>query len=146
MTDQQHEGQAERDKPAHGDRDRLLRESAALARQVLAAADEADGKQRRAVRDGNDRWHMSREIPVSLLAVVILQTVAFVFWIATLSSTVTNIVTLMQEFRAERYTRDDARRDRELQDQKLEALRTSDREFDRRMGLAEGRVDRMERK
>lgn len=93
-----------------------------------------------------DRWHMGKEIPIVLVLAVLLQTAGGIWWMAQLSSKIDNAIVNIGEFKTERYTREDARRDRELLEQKLEALRAVDREFDRRQALVEGRMERMERK
>lgn len=93
-----------------------------------------------------DRWHVGKEINLALILVVIVQTIGFVWWLSQLSSNVTSMRDLFAEFRAEKYTREDARRDRDLQDQKFQALISRDTELERRINNAEARIERIERK
>ena len=89
---------------------------------------------------------MGKEIPISVLGVVIVQTVAYIWFLASLSNKVDIALATIQEFKTERYTREDARRDRELADQKWKQQEQLDREQERRIGSNEGRVERLERK
>lgn len=93
-----------------------------------------------------DRWHVGKEIPLALMIAVGIQTAGGIWWIAQLSSKIDNAVITMQEFRTERYTREDARRDRELMDQKLVSGTSRDAELERRINSMESRLDRIERK
>lgn len=98
------------------------------------------------MRQNRERWHLAKDVPLVLIGAVIIQTVGAIWWIAQLSGKIDNVVITIQEFKNERYTREDARRDRELIDQKLQTFSQADREFDRRLNNTEGRVDRLERK
>ena len=89
-----------------------------------------------------DRWHVGKEIPIVLVAAVVLQTAGGIWWMAQLSAKIDNAIGTIAEFKGERYTRDDARRDRELMEQKLEQQRAVDREFDRRMTGMETKIER----
>lgn len=115
----------------------------AANRRIQTVHDDSEFGERRRT---TDRWHLGKDIPIALIVAVLLQTAGGIWWMAQLSSKIDNAIQTIGEFRAERYTREDARRDRELMDQKLEALRAADREYDRRISLGEGRIDRIERK
>lgn len=95
-----------------------------------------------ATEDHRARWHVGKEIPLALIGGVILQTVVFVSWVSAWSSKVDakldRALDTLQEFRSERYTREDARRD-------LELMRSRDVEHDRRMEAVERRLDVVER-
>lgn len=92
-----------------------------------------------------DRWHIAKDIPLALILAVIFQTSGFIWWMAQLSSKVDVVVGTVQEFKTERYTREDARRDRELLDTKFQASKISDGDLERRITAAESRIDRIER-
>lgn len=69
--------------------------------------------------DGSDRrdhpkWHVGREIPIALIFTIVIQTGAGIWFMSQLSSKVDRALEQLSEFRAERYTKEDARRDREL--------------------------------
>lgn len=86
-----------------------------------------------------------------LVAAVVLQTAGGIWWFAQLSSKIDSAVVTIGEFKTERYTREDARRDRELLDQKFIQVQsmmeqkflqeqTTDREIDRRLNLLESKA------
>jgi hypothetical protein len=134
----------------------LIRVAAERAVGVVdAASDRAKAvlEKATATTDVNKRWHIGKEIPLILIAGMILQTIGVVIWITQLSGNVGTLITQFAEFKLERssvaatsYTREDARRDRELIDQKLQSQLPVDREFERRINGVEGRLDRLEHK
>lgn len=92
-----------------------------------------EGEERRQV----SQWHVGREIPIAVLFMLMLQTGGGVWWLAQMSSKIDRAVDTLAEFKAERYTKEDARRDRELL---LSLIAASDRrqtEYDRRMAQLE---------
>lgn len=91
------------------------------------------------------RWHIGKEIPLALVVAVIIQTIFFVIWLSNLSSSVGNVTSTLAEFKTERYTRDDARRDRELMEQKMALGSQAASEAIRRIGDLESRVQQLER-
>ncbi len=103
----------------------------------------AEQEERRRV---TDRWHMGKEIPIVLVLAVLLQTAGGIWWMAQLSSKIDTAVANISEFRSERYTREDARRDRDLLDQKLQTQKLLDDVSDRRMNSLDARLERLERK
>lgn len=94
----------------------------------------------------NDGWHVAKDIPIALIFAVIAQTGGFIWWMAGLSGKLDNAIATMVEFKSERYTREDARRDRELLDTKFQAGKISDGDIERRITSMELRMDRLERK
>ena len=91
------------------------------------------------------RWHIGKEIPLALVGAVILQTIFFAVWLSNLSSSVGTVAMTLAEFRGERYTREDARRDRELIEQKIVNNTQADLERVRRLGDLESRMQQVER-
>jgi hypothetical protein len=144
-------------KPARdtAETDRILRAAAEAvlelaevrAKQVLeTAAEDAKvvlEKATTTTTDTNKRWHIGKEIPLVIVGAIIMQTAGFVWWLSQLSSNVSSLNTAFAEFKLERYTREDARRDRELIDQKLQAQLPVDRELERRINSIESRIDRL---
>jgi hypothetical protein len=63
-----------------------------------------------------------------------------------MASKIDNAILSIAEFRSERYTREDARRDRELIEQKIKTMETRDAELERRINSSDSRLDRVERK
>lgn len=94
-----------------------------------------DGSDRRA----RDKWHVGKEIPIAVLFAVLVQTAGGIWWAASLSAKIDSAIATIAEFRAERYTKEDARRDRELILQIIEAQRQRDLEHERRLADVEAR-------
>lgn len=92
-----------------------------------------DGNELQHDRRARDRWHVGREIPLAMLVMVILQTAGGIWWLAQLSAKIDSAIATISEFRAERYTREDARRDRELLITLIDGLRAKDSELERRI-------------
>lgn len=109
------------------------------ARAMISADVEKDELERRV-----DRWHVAKDIPVALILAVIVQTAGGIWWMAQLSGKIDYLIAAQTEFKAERYTREDARRDREFLEQKFTAGANADRELERRLGSLESRQDRVE--
>ena len=63
---------------------------------------------------GKERWHVGREIPIAVLVMLAVQTGGGVWWAASLSQKLDSVIDQVAELRAERYTKEDARRDQEL--------------------------------
>ena len=100
-----------------------------------------DGSERRAA----DRWHVGKEVPIALLIAVLVQTGGGIWWLAQLSAKIDNAVATLSEFRIERYTREDARRDRELIITLLEQQKQRDADNERRITSLEASVDVLRR-
>lgn len=98
-----------------------------------------DGVDRRA----HERWHVGKEVPIAVLFTLIVQTAGGIWWLAQLSAKIDAAIGTLAEFRIERYTREDARRDRELIMAVIEQQRQRDQDLERRMALTESTLDRM---
>lgn len=85
----------------------------------------------------DSRWHIGKEIPLALIAAVVVQTAGGAMWLATLSNKVDSAIDQLKEFKADRYTKEDARRDRELTVLLIQSLQARDTEIERRVGLLE---------
>lgn len=85
-----------------------------------------------------DRWHVGREIPIALIVALCLQTGGGIWWASSMSSKLDTALSSLAEFRAERYTKEDGRRDRELMLQVIDAQRQRDIEHERRLEALEG--------
>lgn len=97
-----------------------------------------DNQPSRRVTDVFDsRWHVGREIPLALIAALLIQTGGGIWWASTMTSKLDTALQTLAEFRAERYTKDDGRRDRELLVAQLETLKARDAEHDRRIEALE---------
>lgn len=94
--------------------------------------------------NGLGRWHVGKEVPIVLIAAVLVQTAGGIWWMAQLSGKLDAAVVTIVEFKSERYTREDARRDRELIEQKMAVGVTRGNELERRINSNDSRVDRLE--
>ena len=99
-----------------------------------------DGVER---REGGSRWHVGREVPIAVLIALLVQTAGGIWWLAQLSAKIDHAVSSITEFRVERYTREDARRDRELIVTLIEQVKQRDLEHERRMSAIEAGIERM---
>lgn len=86
-----------------------------------------------------ERWHIGKEIPAAVLLVLLAQLVGGIWWLATLSYKLDSAIMQLAEYRTDRYTKDDGRRDRELIVQIVESLRQRDAEHERRLDVLETR-------
>lgn len=84
-------------------------------------------------------WRFSKEVPISVVGFLILQAVLLIVFIADLSSTVKGLVTAQ----VNAYTKDDARKDRELNDSKLERIKDKEDEITRRTALLEAQFNEL---
>jgi hypothetical protein len=64
-------------------------------------------------------WRLGKEISLPLVFAIIVQTIFFVAWLTTLSSNVSQGTTNILELKADRYTKADAAKDKELTDLKF---------------------------
>ena len=80
-----------------------------------------------------ERWHIGKEVPITFVATIFVQTLIFVWAASGLYAKVENVVDQLKTFAIERYTKEDARRDKELQLLLLDALKNRDMEIERRV-------------
>lgn len=83
------------------------------------------------------RWHVGKEIPLALVGALLLQTVGLVWSIAGLYNRVDNLVIITNKMENERYTKEDARRDRDIVNMVIDAQRQRDNEQERRIAIVE---------
>lgn len=82
-------------------------------------------------------WHVGKEIPIAVVGAVLIQTAGLVWSIAGLYNKVDNLVTVTNDLKSERYTKEDARRDAEMLRQMSDFQRQRDSEQDRRINQLE---------
>lgn len=93
-------------------------------------------------RQTPEHWHVGKEVPIAVLFTLVVQTGGGIWWLAQLSAKIDSAISTLDEFRVERYTREDARRDRELVMAVIEQQRQRDQDLERRMALVEAALDR----
>lgn len=96
-----------------------------------------DQLKRRASDDRTERWHIGKEIPLAVLLMLFVQTGGGIWWLAQVSAKIDYAIQTMEEFKRERYTREDARRDGDLMVNRIEAQRARDLEHERRLDTLE---------
>lgn len=79
------------------------------------------------------RWRIDHKVPITLIFTLLLQTGAGVAFFTNLSGKVDEALKLMAEFKAERYTKEDARRDREVYQLLINNIAAKDAEIARRV-------------
>jgi hypothetical protein len=84
-------------------------------------------------RRQREPWHIGRDIPLALILALLAQTGGAVWWASGLSAKLDRAIEQITEFKLDRYTKDDGRRDQALLFQMLEGLRQSDRDLERRV-------------
>ena len=80
-----------------------------------------------------ERWHIGKEVPITFVATIFVQTLIFVWAASGLYAKVENVVEQLRTFASERYTKEDAMRAKELQLLLLDSLKTRDNEMERRV-------------
>lgn len=83
-----------------------------------------------------EKWHVGKEVPIAVLFTLLVQTGGGIWWLAQVSAKIDYAIAAMAEFKADRYTQADARRD-------LELLRSHDNEHDRRLAVLESQLEAM---
>jgi hypothetical protein len=86
------------------------------------------------------RWFKD---PVTVLTVVILQTISITIFLTTMSATLNGVVRDITESKLAQYTKDDARKDRELADTKFLLVQLRNDELVRRIGILEGQTNEL---
>ena len=84
-------------------------------------------------RRRREPWHVGRDIPLALIITIVAQTAGAVWWASGQSSKLDRAIEMISEFRVDRYTKDDGRRDQQLISQMMESFRQTDRELERRL-------------
>jgi hypothetical protein len=84
-------------------------------------------------RRRREKWHVGKEIPIAFVLTIVAQTAIFVWNASKLDAKVEYVVDQLKQFAAERYTREDARRDREMTLLLVDQMKTRDVEMERRM-------------
>jgi hypothetical protein len=79
------------------------------------------------------KWRLDKHIPIALLLAIALQTGGGIWWLAQLSAKIDRAVDTINEFKVERYTKDDAKRDNAY-------FTERDREHERRLEFLEDSI------
>lgn len=98
-----------------------------------------DVEEAESLREERRRWHVGREVPIALLLGLGVQTFGGILWLGQLSQKIDTAIATINEFKGDRYTQADARRDKELILTLIESLRAKDADHDRRLTAHEER-------
>lgn len=116
-----------------------------MVREVIDdPLEEWSGHDRRAP-EKKTPWHVERGVPVTLVAAILLQTGVFIWGASGLYTKVENVVDQLKTFAIERYTKDDARKDKELLMLVVDSLRSRDNELERRVASCESGLKKAEK-
>lgn len=85
----------------------------------------------------------SREISFGVLAFLILQAVAFIIFATTQNNKLENLLLAFTVAQSERYSKTDAQREREFQEQKYLIMQNRHDELVRRTGVLEGQMNEL---
>ena len=64
-----------------------------------------------------EKWHVGKEIPIAVIFAFLLQSVAAVWWAATLTAKIEELSYQVAALTADKYTKQDAERDKALMHQ-----------------------------
>ena len=67
------------------------------------------------------KWHVGKEIPLAMIFTLIIQTCTVVWWAAGINSKLEFLTYQVAEFKSDRYTASDARRDIALLNQRIDS-------------------------
>lgn len=84
-------------------------------------------------RRRREPWRVAHDIPIALIATLVAQTAGAIWWASGVTSKLDRAIEQIGEFKQDRYTKEDGRRDQALLFQMLESLRQSDRDLERRV-------------
>lgn len=88
-----------------------------------------------------ERWHIGKEVPLTLLAGLVAQTVLFAIFISDLKNEVRMTANRVEEIWRDRYTRPDAAKDAEISKARDDAANVRIDDHERRLReLESGRV------
>ena len=85
-------------------------------------------------------WRLTKEIPVSTLIFIVMQTMALTWFLAGQNSSLTTVIETVKKSDSVAYTKDEARHEREFTDSKLKNIEQSLADFTRRLALVEGQL------
>lgn len=86
------------------------------------------------------RWRLTKDISITTVGFIFLQTVLFTWFLAGQNAKLTAVASDNEQDKATRYTKDDARHEREFMEQKFLLIQNKEDELTRRVTLVEGRI------
>lgn len=91
----------------------------------------------------NNRWRLSKDIPVSVVGFIIVQTITFTWFLASQNGKLTAVIEDSATSKIAAYTKEDARHEREFMEQKFILLQNKDDEMTRRLALVESQINEL---
>lgn len=92
------------------------------------------------IYEPNGRWRVTKDIPISTVIFITLQTIALVWFLAGQNAKLTSLSDDSVLDKATRYTKDDARHEREFMEQKFQLYQKDVDDMKRRIAILEGQV------
>lgn len=68
------------------------------------------------------KWHLGKEIPITLVFLICVQTAGGVWWAATLTNKLDNLTTQINDLKSEKYTKGEAVKDQSLINLRIENI------------------------
>lgn len=94
----------------------------------------------------NNRWHLSKDVPISILVFLLFQTIGFTVFLTNLSGKVASVADDNVAAKLTAYSKEDARHEREFLEAKFLLFTNKDEEMIRRISLLEGAVNELKAK
>jgi hypothetical protein len=88
-------------------------------------------------------WRFSKDVPISVVGFLLLQAILLIVSYVDLVGTVKGLVAAQVVSQGTAYTKDDARKDRELSDSKLARIQDKEEEITRRIALIEAQFNEL---
>ena len=90
-----------------------------------------------------DGWRLSRDVPISVVAFLVVQTLTFTWFLASQAAATATLVVAQAEQKMTRYSKEDAIHEREFQDQKFIILQSKLDDSIRRIAILEGQSNEL---
>lgn len=90
-----------------------------------------------------NRWRLSKDIPISVVGFIVCQTIAMTWFSAGQNAKLNSLSEENQISKATQYTKEDARHEREFIEQKFITAENKNEEVTRRLALVEAQVAAM---
>lgn len=58
-----------------------------------------------------EKWHVGKEIPIAVIVTLMAQTGGWIWWAATQTAKLDNLVVMMSEYKRDQYTKTEAAKD-----------------------------------
>jgi hypothetical protein len=98
------------------------------------------------IKDANDRWRISKDIPITVVGFLLFQTLCLTWFLAGLRSDLSAVIKDTADAKAAAYTKEDARHEREFIEQKFLTMQNTTEDHVRRIAIIEGQINELRNK